>query len=305
MKTRIYTSDTGLEHQPPPGHPERTERLDAVRRAIEAVDGLERGETRKATRDELLRVHTRRHVEQIFDTSPATGLASLDADTWMSPGSLDAALHACGGAIEAVDAVMAGETEAAFIACRPPGHHAEPDRAMGFCLFNQLAVAAAHALEHHDRRKIAIVDFDVHHGNGTQAWAEEDGRVFFGSIQQGWLYPGTGSDEDDTDTIVNVAVERGTGSQAWREALENRIFSRLAELHADIIFISAGFDGHRDDPLAGLNLTEEDFAWAGKRLGELARESAHPRLVCTLEGGYDTSALEASLKAFLRALAAA
>lgn len=305
MKTRVYTSDTGYQHCPPPGHPERPERLDAVKRAIEAVDGLERGATRKATREELLRVHTRRQVEQVFSKSPVSDLASIDADTWMSPGSLDAALHACGGAIEAVDAVMSGEIEAGFVACRPPGHHAEPDRAMGFCLFNQLAVAVAHAFETHECKRLAVVDFDVHHGNGTQAYAENESRLLFGSIHQDWIYPGTGSNHDRSEMIVNVAVERGTGSKDWRKALEDGIFSRVSELHADIIFVSAGFDGHRDDPLAGLNLTEEDFVWVGTRLAELARESAHPRLVCALEGGYDTSALEASLGGFLRALVAA
>lgn len=305
MKTRIYTSPTGTGHTPPAGHPERPERLDAVERAIRSVDGLETAEPRLATRAEIARVHTRRHIDRVYESSPDGELVSLDADTWMSPGSLEAARAACGAAIEGVDAVMSGEAEAVFVACRPPGHHAEPERPMGFCLFNQIAVAAAHGFAEHGLDRIAVVDFDVHHGNGTQAYAETEPRLFFASIHQGWLYPGTGSDADSADNIVNVAVERSTGSKAWREALEAKIFSRIPDLHADLILVSAGFDGHRDDPLAGLELTEEDYAWVGKRLGELSREHAHARLVCALEGGYDIDALEKSVAGFLRALAAA
>lgn len=305
MKTRVYTSPAGVSHKPPAGHPERAERLGAVERAIKSVEGLECAEPREATRDEIARVHTRRHIDRIYETSPGEGLASLDADTWMSPGSLEAALTACGAAIEGVDAVMDGQAEAVFVACRPPGHHAEPDRPMGFCLFNQIAVAAAHGFAEHGLDRIALIDFDVHHGNGTQSYAESEDRLFFASIHQDWLYPGTGSEADSADNIVNVAVDRATGSKAWREALEDKIFARIPDLHADLILVSAGFDGHRDDPLAGLNLTEEDYAWVGERLGALSREHAHARLVCTLEGGYDIDALEKSVAGFLRAIAAA
>lgn len=305
MKTLVYTSPASAGHKPPEGHPERPERLGAVERAIRSVDALATAEPRQATREEVARVHTRRHIESIFETGPSEGLASIDADTWMSPGSLEAALAACGAAVEGVDKVVAGEAEAVFVACRPPGHHAEPERAMGFCLFNQIAVAAAHGFAGHGMTRIALVDFDVHHGNGTQAYAEREERLFFASIHQGWIYPGTGSNADQADNIVNVAVERATGSKAWREALEEKIFSRIPDLRADLLLVSAGFDGHRDDPLAGLDLTEEDYAWAGERLGALAKEHAHARLVCTLEGGYDIDALEKSLAGFLRAIAAA
>ena len=305
MKLRVYTTEAGKDHVPPAEHPDSPERLQAIERALSRIEGLDRVSARAATRDEIGRVHSPRHIDYVFETSPFTDLASLDADTWMSPGSLDAALQACGGAIQAVDAVMAGEIEAGFVAARPPGHHAEPDRSMGFCLFNQIAVAAAHALDAHDCANVAILDFDVHHGNGTQSYAESDGRVSFASIHQDWLYPGTGSADDSSDRIVNVTVERGTGSEAWRAALEEHIFPQLREAPPDILFVSAGFDGHRDDPLAGLELDEDDFEWIATCLAELTRESAHPRLVCTLEGGYDIKALESSLERFLRAVAAA
>ncbi|WP_270374626.1 histone deacetylase family protein [Marinicauda sp. Alg238-R41] len=305
MKLRVYTTEAGKDHVPPAEHPESPERLKAIERALSRFETLDRVNARAATRDEVGRVHSSRHVDFVYSKSPFTDLASLDADTWMSPGSLEAALQACGGAIQAVDDVMAGEIEAGFVAARPPGHHAEPDRSMGFCLFNQIAVAAAHAIQAHDCTSVAIVDFDVHHGNGTQAYAESEGRVFFASIHQDWLYPGTGSADDSSDRILNLTVERGAGSSTWREALEEHIFPRLAEAPPDILFVSAGFDGHRDDPLAGLELDEDDFEWIGTRLAELTRESAHPRLVCTLEGGYDIKALESSLERFLRAVAAA
>ena len=306
MDLIAYTSEAGFDHRPPEGHPERVERLRAVHAAIDAAE-VERRDALRAERAQLERVHTPAHVDRVFAASPTAGETALDPDTWMSPGSLEAALRAAGAGVAGVDAVLAGAAEGAFIACRPPGHHAEPDRAMGFCLFNTVAVAALHALEAHGLSRAAIVDIDVHHGNGTQAVAEGEPRLSFASIHQGWIYPGTGA-AHETGThgnIVNAPMEAGTRGPAWREAIETRLLPALAAQAPDILLISAGFDGHVADPLAGLALEEADYAWAGERLGAFAREHAQSRLVCVLEGGYDCPALEASAEAFLRALRAA
>ena len=276
-------------------------------RALDGLEGLQRREVQEhAGRDALARVHDAAHIERVFSASPAKGHVSLDADTWMSPGSLNAALHACGGVIDGVDAVLDGEAEAAFIACRPPGHHAEPDRAMGFCLFNQIAVGALHALEARGLGKVAIIDIDVHHGNGTQAAAEREPRLIFGSIHQGWIYPGTGAEHETGrhGNIINRMMPAGATGDVWHPALA-QIIARVESEKPDLLLVSAGFDAHKDDPLAGLALTEDDFAKAGSALAALARSSAHSRLVCVLEGGYDCPALERSVTAFLRALQAA
>ena len=307
MKTLAFTHASGLDHRPPEGHPERRERLEAVLRAVEAA-GLERVEAAgKAGRDALSRVHVPAHIERVFTAAPPAGETPLDADTWMSEGSLDAALYAAGAAIEAVDAVLDTDAEAAFVACRPPGHHAEPDRPMGFCLFNTVAVAAMHALDARGLARAAIVDIDVHHGNGTQAKAEEEPRLVFASLHQGWIYPGTGAAHETGrhGNIVNLPLKAGTGGACWRNALEKRILTPLREAEVDILFVSAGFDAHKDDPLAGLELDDADYAWAGAALADLARERAACRLVSVLEGGYDCAALERSTKAFLGALSAA
>ncbi|MFW6413552.1 MAG: histone deacetylase family protein, partial [Oceanicaulis sp.] len=261
----------------------------------------------KADRAALERVHAPGHVHQVFETEPKAGWAKIDMDTYIGPGSLDAALFAAGAGIEAVDAVMSGEAEAVFVAARPPGHHAEPDRAMGFCLFNSIAVAAAHALDHHGLSKVAVVDIDVHHGNGTQAWAELEPRAHFVSIHQGWIYPGTGAAHETGrhGNIVNLPMERGADGGIWRRALEGGAFDSLRAFAPDLLFVSAGFDAHAADPLAGLALQDEDYAWAGAALAELAAEISRSRLVCMLEGGYDCPALERSVGAFVSALEAA
>ncbi|PWE16954.1 acetoin utilization protein [Marinicauda salina] len=307
MKTLVLTSETGFAHDPPPDNPERVDRLRAVMAAIEPIDGIDRAEARPVEREALLRVHTPAHIEHMERSSPAAGHAQLAWDTHMSPGSLEAARAAAGAAVQAVDAVIDGTAEAAFCACRPPGHHAEPDQAMGFCLFNSVAVAAKHAVDARGLKRVAIVDFDVHHGNGTQTVAASDPRLFFASIHQGWIYPGTGAAHETGahDNIVNVPVPGGTAGPAWREAIETAILPRVAAFAPDILLVSAGFDAHAADPLAGLALTEEDFAWVGRRLAETARARAGSRLVCVLEGGYDCPALEASVRGFVRALQAA
>lgn len=307
MRTLVHAPAASLDHHPPKGHPEHAGRAQAVLRAVAAA-GIE-PETRlsPASRESLARVHAADLIDQVFAASPEEGETALDADTWMSPGSLKAALAAAGAGIAGVDAVMAGEAEAVFVAARPPGHHAEPDRAMGFCLFNTIAIAAAHALAKHGLARVAVVDIDVHHGNGTQAWAETGPACLFASIHQGWIYPGTGAAHETGrhGNIINVPMAAGTAGPVWRSAVETAILPRLAEFAPDFLFVSAGFDAHRDDPLAGLALVDDDYAWAGTVLAQAARAHAHSRLVCVLEGGYDCAALERSTGAFLRALQAA
>ncbi|MGY6533098.1 histone deacetylase family protein [Glycocaulis sp.] len=307
MKTLAITSPTGADHITPEGHPERVARLEAVTRALAALEGLEHRDVQEpAGRDALARVHDAAHIDAVFAASPDEGHVSLDADTWMSPGSLNAALHACGGVIEGVDAVLDGEAEAVFVACRPPGHHAEPDRAMGFCLFNQIAVGALHALEARGLSKVAIIDIDVHHGNGTQATAEAEPRLLFGSIHQGWIYPGTGAEHETGrhGNIINRMMPAGAAGDVWHPALAE-IIARVESEKPDLLLVSAGFDAHKDDPLAGLGLEDADFARAAAALAALAGSSAHSRLVCVLEGGYDCPALERSVAAFIGALQAA
>ncbi len=306
MKTRVMTAHAGFEHRPPEGHPEHAGRLRAVLEgAAEAGAAIVEAKA-PASREALLRVHSAAHVERVFAASPDAGETPLDADTWMSPGSLEAALMACGGAVEAVDSVLDGSAEAVFLACRPPGHHAERDRAMGFCLFNQIAVAAAHALEARKLGSVAAIDIDVHHGNGTQDYAWREPRFAFASIHQGWIYPGTGAAHESGPhgNIANAPMERGTAGARWRAALEP-LLAHLEAARPELLLVSAGFDAHRADPLAGLALEDDDFAWAAARLAGFAREHANGRLVCVLEGGYDCDALRGSSAGFLNALAAA
>lgn len=304
MKTRVYVCPDSFDHHPPQGHPEHAGRLHAVVAGAEP-SGVEIVQWRDhAARGALERVHTVDHVDHVFAASPRAGEVSLDADTWMSPGSLDAALAAAGAGMAGVDAVLDGETEAVFVAARPPGHHAEPDRAMGFCLFNTVAVAAMHALEARGLSSVAIVDIDVHHGNGTQAFAETEPRLSFASIHQGWIYPGTGAAHETGahGNIINLPMPAGTQGQDWLDAIRARILPRLEQVKPDILLVSAGFDGHQADPLAGLSLQDEDYAAAGALLAQAAQSWSASRLVCVLEGGYDCPALERSVRAFLGAL---
>lgn len=307
MKTRVLTHPSGFSHRAPEGHPEHAGRLTAALNGARAAGFDVAKSTLKADRAALERVHAGDLVDRVFETEPRAGWAKIDMDTYMGPGSLDAALYAAGAGIEAVDAVMGGEAEAVFVAARPPGHHAEPDRAMGFCLFNSIAVAAAHALDHHGLSKVAVVDIDVHHGNGTQAWAEGEPRARFVSIHQGWIYPGTGAAHETGahGNIVNLPMERGSDGGAWRAALQGDGLDSLARFAPELVLVSAGFDAHADDPLAGLALVEDDYAWAASALARLSEASGASRLVCMLEGGYDCPALERSVRAFLGALEAA
>jgi len=299
----VYSHPAMLDHRPGEGHPESPERLGAVLRALdEALAPIAMQAARPATREELERVHPAAMIDAIEAAAPASGRVPLDPDTWMSPGSLDAALLAAGAVVQAVEAVATGQTLRAFCAVRPPGHHAEPDRPMGFCLFNNVAIGAR-AAQAAGIGRVAIVDFDVHHGNGTQAVAEADPSLFYASIHQGGFYPGTGfADERGVGNLVNVPLPAGAPRELWRRLFESRIAPTLDAFAPDLVLISAGFDAHRRDPLADQNLEDEDFGWATRVILD-ASSSAKGRVVSALEGGYDLQALGRSAVAHVEALA--
>ena len=303
MTTALITHAECLNHVTPPGHPEQVARLDAVLGALAAMDLL-RVNAPLAAEDDLLRVHARSYVQAIRKAAPAAGWIALDPDTHMSAGSLAAAYRAAGAVVRAVDMVLAGEVQNAFAAVRPPGHHAETDTAMGFCLFGNIAIGAKHALDHHGLTRVAIVDFDVHHGNGTQALVEDDPRILFISSHQMPLWPGTGQAHDTGPhgTILNVPLKPGTGSKVFRDTYERLVFSRVDAFAPQLVLISAGFDAHEDDPLAGLSLITDDFAWVTRRLCDLADKHCQGRVVSALEGGYDLPALGASAAAHVDVL---
>ena len=303
MTTALITHAECLNHVTPPGHPEQVARLDAVLGALAAIDLL-RVNAPLAAEGDLLRVHARSYVQAIRKAAPAAGWIALDPDTHMSAGSLAAAYRAAGAVVRAVDMVLAGEVQNAFAAVRPPGHHAETDTAMGFCLFGNIAIGAKHALDHHGLTRVAIVDFDVHHGNGTQTLVEDDPRILFISSHQMPLWPGTGQAHDTGPhgTILNVPLKPGTGSKVFRDTYERLVFPRVDAFAPQLVLISAGFDAHEDDPLAGLNLITDDFAWVTRRLCDLADKHCQGRVVSALEGGYDLPALGASAAAHVNVL---
>jgi acetoin utilization deacetylase AcuC-like enzyme len=309
MTTLLYTHPSSLEHDTGPGHPESPARIRAILAMLEreerkgALIGVERREPPRATRDQLERVHTSRFVEAILSAVPKEGHLRVDPDTVMSPGSGEAALRAAGAACAAVDAVIGGEAKNAFCAMRPPGHHAEPERAMGFCLFNNVAAGARQALAVRGLERVSIFDFDVHHGNGTQAMFEDDPRVQYLSTHQWPLYPGTGARaETGVGNIVNRPLPAGTGSREWRSVVEADILSAIDAFAPQLVMVSAGFDAHRSDPLAMLELVEDDYGWVTRELVGLADRHASGRLVSVLEGGYDLSALANSCLAHLDGL---
>jgi acetoin utilization deacetylase AcuC-like enzyme len=308
MTTLLLSHDACFAHDGGSYHPESPDRLRAVLDALAdpAFAALERREAPCAEAEDLARAHTPRFIEALLAAVPTHGHVAVDGDTVLSPGSGEAALRAAGAVCAAVDAVMAGEAQNAFCAVRPPGHHAEPERAMGFCLFNNVAVGARRAREVHGLERVAVIDFDVHHGNGTQAVFEHDPRVLYASTHQWPLYPGTGGrGETGVGNVVNVPLRPMSGSSEFRHAFNEFILPALEVFRPDFLFISAGFDAHRRDPLAQLMLEEADYAWVTERLLRVASHHCHGRLVSSLEGGYDLDALAASAAAHVAALMAA
>ena len=288
------------------GHPERPDRLRAIERALEheKFQGLAREQAPMASLEVVALAHPMDYVEHVREAAPREGMVRIDADTTMSPGTFEASLRAAGGAVLAVDEVFAGQVDNAFVATRPPGHHAETATPMGFCLFNNAAIAARHAQKQHGAERVAIVDFDVHHGNGSQDIFWSDATVMYCSTHQMPLYPGTGavSERGTRNTIVNAPLRPGDGGDAFREAMETAILPRLEGFAPDLIIISAGFDAHMRDPLANLNFLEPDYAWVTRKLMEVADHRAKGRVVSLLEGGYDLEGLSKSVAAHVTAL---
>jgi len=305
MTTLVFGHQSSAEHDMGPGHPERPERILAVQQALDAdrFKDLERREAPQATVDQIARVHHRNYVTKLLDAVPEEGRVQIDPDTSMCPESGEAALRASGAIVAAIDAIAAGEANSAFCAVRPPGHHAEPSRGMGFCLFNNVAIGVEHARKAHNLERVAVVDFDVHHGNGTQAAFWSEPNVLFASSHQYPFYPGTGAeDETGVGNIFNVPLAEGAGSVLFRRGMERVVLPALEEFDPDLIVVSAGFDGHARDPLANLRLEEGDFEWITGKLVDIAGEFCDGRIVSSLEGGYDLDSLSSSVTAHLTAL---
>src|SRR3984885_10789942 len=304
--TLVISHPACLDHNMGEGHPERPDRVRAIERALEseAFQVLTRGVAPPADDSAITRVHPQDYIDAIRSAAPSHGRVALDQDTSMSPGTFEAALRAAGGAVFAVDEAMSGKVRNAFVSTRPPGHHAEVATPMGFCFFNNAAIAARHAQKAYGVERVAIMDFDVHHGNGTQHIFWDDPTVMYASTHQMPYYPGTGAigERGEHDQIVNAPLRAGDGGDAFREAMETAILPRIEAFAPDLVIISAGFDAHRRDPLGNLNLTEADFAWATRKLMEIGRRRAHERVVSVLEGGYDLEGLSRSVAAHVKAL---
>lgn len=299
MTTRLYEHTIFLEHRTPEGHPERADRLRSLNIALEHPNfaSLDRKQAPQANEDSVLLAHPEKHLAAVMRSIPEEDtVKQIEADTYVGPKSFQAALTGVGGAMAAVDDVLSGKVDNAFVAARPPGHHAEKDKFMGFCLFNNAAIAARHAQRKHGIERVAIVDWDVHHGNGTQDIFWDDPSVLFCSTHQMPLYPGTGA-KDETgvkNNVVNAPLSPDTGSEHFREAFKSRVLPALENYRPDFIIISAGFDAHHRDPLAQINLVGDDFDWATGRLMEIAGKYANNRVVSLLEGGYDLEGLAES-----------
>jgi len=304
MSTAFITHPDCLKHEMGPHHPESPERLAAILKHFQVsglMQRLTRIEAPQATRAMLERAHNADYVARIFSISPQSGYASLDPDTAMNPFSLDAALRAAGAVAEAVDRVMAGKVNSAFCAVRPCGHHATRDRSMGFCIFNNVAVGALHALEAHGLARVAILDFDVHHGNGTEDIFHDDARVMLCSSFQHPYYPGSGTDSGN-DHIIPTPLAAYTDGAHFRRAIEATWLPALESFKPELVMVSAGFDAHADDPLAQLELHEDDYAWVTEKLCDIAGRFAQGRVVSVLEGGYDLTALAMSAQAHVEVL---
>jgi acetoin utilization deacetylase AcuC-like enzyme len=304
MTTRLYEHAIFLEHEVPAGHPERPDRLRALNEALSHPNfgTLDRKEAPQANEDAVLLAHPEEHLFAVMRAMPEDEdeISQLESDTYAGVKSLQAAFTGIGGAMAAVDDVVSGSHDNAFVASRPPGHHAERMRAMGFCFFNNAAIAARHAQQAHGLERIAIIDWDVHHGNGTQDIFEADPSVLYCSTHQMPLYPGTGrKDETGVGNIVNAPLSANTGSDHFREAFRDRVLPAVRNFSPDLIIISAGFDAHHRDPLAQINLVADDFDWATGKLMDMAGDFAGNRLVSILEGGYDLQGLAESAGAHI------
>jgi len=302
MSTALITHPDCRNHVTPMGHPEQVARLAEIETALARIQGLDRREAPLCSDEAILRCHPQAYLDRIA----GHGAGELDADTWMSEGSMQAARRAVGGALAAVDAVMAGEVKNAFVACRPPGHHAEKATPMGFCLFGNVSIAAKYALDRHGLSRVAVIDFDVHHGNGTQDLLWDEARAFVATSQQMPLWPGTGRADErgGHDNVLNVPLAPGTGGAEMRGQYENLIFPKVAAFAPEMILVSAGFDAHADDPLANLNWLDDDFGWLTRRICALAGEHCEGRVVSVLEGGYDLDALGRCAAVHVQALMA-
>jgi acetoin utilization deacetylase AcuC-like enzyme len=306
MTTLLLTHPASLDHATPPGHPERADRIRVIERALEdeRFAMLVREAAPVADYDAIALAHSREYVEALAEASPLTGVVQIDSDTMLSPGTFEAALRGAGAAVQAVDEVMAGRVSNAFCALRPPGHHAERQTAMGFCFFNNAAVAARWAQKQHGAERVAIIDWDVHHGNGTQDIFWSDPSVLYASTHEMPLYPGTGalSDRGEHGNILNAPLSAGDGGETFREVMDSIVLPRIESFAPDLIVISAGFDAHWRDPLGSLNLTERDFVWATRELMRIADKRCKGRIVSVLEGGYDLEGLAKSVAAHVSAL---
>ena len=306
MTTLLLSHRSSLDHQTPPGHPERPDRIRAIEQVLgeSRFDKLVREQAPEGTLDSVTLCHSEHYISELRHIAPQSGLIYLDADTSMSPGTWEAAMRGVGGAVAATDAVMSGTHGNAFVAMRPPGHHAEISRPMGFCLFDHAAIAARHAQRKYGIARAAVVDFDVHHGNGTQDIFWSDRTVMYCSTHQMPLFPGTGArgERGEHDTIVHAPLAPEDGSAQFRAAFENAILPQLQKFSPELIIVSAGFDAHYRDPLASLNLRAEDFGWVTRKLMDVADASAGGRIVSVLEGGYDLQGLQESVAAHVTAL---
>lgn len=307
MSVLFYTHPVALQHDAGPGHPESPLRLKAILAAVEAaaIPGLERHEAPLAELEQVQRVHPERYTTRLLGSVPERGYVRVDADTVLNPYSGEAALRGAGAACAAVDAVMTGPARRAFCAMRPPGHHAEAMEAMGFCVFNNVAIAALQARAVHQLSRLAIFDFDVHHGNGTQAIFWDDPDTLYVSTHQSPLYPGTGhlGERGIKGNILNRPLPPGTGSDAWRMVVQSEVLPIIERWRPELVLVSAGFDAHADDPLASMALVDDDYAWVTRELCRIADRHAHGRIVSVLEGGYDPPALARSVVAHLRVMA--